>query len=241
MNSTENIKLSKFQQLIDYKFKYQKYLREALTTPQLAHELGTNDYNFFETLGDAVIKVIFITQLFKNGTGVRDPGVITKMKQRLENDNTLKKIARNKMQLEKFIFKSEKQDINNTKILADVFEAICGAIYLDSAHNIKIVEEKIINRFYGNYFQIIAKSRIFNKSDLIEFLQKKYRITPRIECEYENRGSDNRAKWVAKDPKIFPEELDIILPKGIMSKECKSIGDAEQDIYKKILDVLKSQ
>ena len=54
-------------------------LKEALTTPQLAHQLNVNDYNFLETLGDSIIKVIFITKLYNDG--IKDPGKITKIKQ----------------------------------------------------------------------------------------------------------------------------------------------------------------
>ncbi|MBN1800464.1 MAG: ribonuclease III family protein [Candidatus Lokiarchaeota archaeon] len=241
MNPEITTILSKFQELIKYKFKQEELLKEALTTPQLANEIGINDYNFLETLGDAVLKIIFITKLYNDGKGIRDPGTITKIKQKLENDNILRKIALEKMNLDKFIFKSEKQKIKNTKVLADVFEAICGALYLDSGRNINLVEKKIVNRFYTDYSSIISSSKIFIKNELIEYLQKKFRITPRILCEYENLGTDNEPKWVAKNPKIFPEDLKITLPKDLISKKSSSIGGADQDIYEKILMYLRRQ
>ena len=241
MASDRNEILKELQEFIGYKFNNLDYLIEALTTPQLAHELQTNDYDFLETLGDAVMKTIFIVKLFNNGNGIRDPGKITKIKQRLENDETLKKIARNKMNLNKYVLKSQKQEIKGTKILADVFEAICGAIFLDSGYNIKLVKEKIIDRFFDDFELIIKDSNIFKKSALIEYIQKIYRITPRIECKYENFGSDNKPKWIAKNPKIFPKEISIELPKDLESREFNSISEAEQDLYGKILKVLKNK
>ncbi len=241
MESEVDIKLARFQEFIEYKFEREELLKESLTTPQLANETGGNDYNFLETLGDAVIKVIFITKLYNDGKGIREPGIITKIKQQLENDHVLRKIAREKMNLDKFIFKSEKQQIKNTKILADIFEAVCGALYLDSGSDMKLVESKIIDRFYDNFYEIVSRSRIFNKSELIEYLQKKFSITPRIECEYENLGTDNEPKWVAKNPKIYPEDLKIVLPKEIISKISNSKVGADQDIYEKILIYLKRQ
>ena len=241
MASDRNEKLEELQEFIDYKFTNLEYLIEALTTPQLANELHANDYDFLETLGDAVMKTIFIVKLFNYGKGIRDPGRITKIKQRLENDETLKKIARKKMNLNRYVLKSQKQEIKGTKILADVFEAICGAIFLDSGCDIKIVEEKMINRFFGDFNSIIKDSTIFNKSKLIEYIQKIHRITPRIECKYENHGTDNRPKWIAKTPKIYPENLLLKLPASLESEEYKSINEAEQDLYGKILKILKNK
>ncbi|MFX1381489.1 MAG: ribonuclease III domain-containing protein [Promethearchaeota archaeon] len=231
-------KLTEFQELIDYKFKNEDLLKEALTTPQLAHQLEVNDYNFLETLGDSIIKVIFITKLYRDG--IKDPGKITKIKQRLENDDTLRKIAKNEMELDKFVLKSKKQRLKGTKILADVFEAICGAIFLDSGYDIKIVEEKIIAKFFSNFNSIIKESKIFQKSRLIEYLQKKHRITPHIECEYINKGSDHAPKWIAKNPKIHPKSLLIELPENLKSRSSKSIQEAEQDLYEKIYYILKN-
>ena len=239
MASDRNEKLKELQEFIGYKFNNINYLIEALTTPQLAHELQTNDYDFLETLGDAVMKTIFIVKLFDNGKGIRNPGRITKIKQRLENDETLKKIAKEKLALNRYILKSQKQEIKGTKILADVFEAICGAIFLDSGRDIKMVEEKMIDRFFFEDFnEIIKDSTIFNKSKLIEYIQKLHRMTPRIECVYENHGTDNKPRWIAKSPKVYPEKLSIKLPKEMKSEEFKSINEAEQNLYKKILDYL---
>jgi len=238
MAPDSNEKLKELQEFIDYEFNNINYLKEALTTPQLAHELQTNDYDFLETLGDAVMKTIFIVKLFNNGKGIRDPGRITKIKQRLENDETLKKIAKQKLNLDKYVLKSQKQEIKGTKILADVFEGICGAIFLDSGHDIRMVEEKMIDRFFNDFDAIIKDSTIFNKSELIEYIQKLHRMTPRIECIYENHGTDNKPRWIATNPKIYPEKLSITLPKKLKSEEFKSINEAEQNLYKKILDYL---
>ena len=110
-------KLRDFQEFIDYKFQNEALLAQALTTPQLGNELGTANYEFFETLGDAVIKVIFILKLYRKG--ITDPGKITKIKASLESDKTLKKVA-NIMNLQEYIFKTDTQRIKGTRILADM-------------------------------------------------------------------------------------------------------------------------
>ncbi|MHA2122316.1 MAG: ribonuclease III, partial [Promethearchaeota archaeon] len=83
-------KIRKFQDFIDYKFKNEEFLIQSLTTPRFANE-SVNElesYEFLETLGDAVITIIFILKLSKSG--IKDPGEITKIKASLESDTALK-------------------------------------------------------------------------------------------------------------------------------------------------------
>ena len=153
-------KVRKFQEFIDYKFNNEQLLVEALTTPSLGNELGKPDYEFLETLGDAVIKIVFILKLYHQG--IKDPGDITKIKASLESDKALRRVA-NRMNLQEFIFKTEKQPVKGTRILADVFEATCGAIFLDSKYDFAIVEEKMINPFYEDLDSILENSIPNNK------------------------------------------------------------------------------
>lgn len=239
MLKNENDNLKELQEFLEYKFKNEDLLRNALTTPQLGKQLDLLDYNALELLGDAVIKLIFISKKIKEG--LIDPGEITIIKQCLENDETLSKISNNYFNLKKFVLKSEKQVIEGTRILADVLEALCGAIFLDSDSNIKLVEEKVINRFYDNLDSIINETSILNKSKLLEHIQKRHRITPVIKTEFLNKGPDHAPKWIAKNPKILDGNNKILIPlkEDIKSEECKSKKEAEQDLYLKILNYLK--
>ena len=67
MFTIEKYKLRKFQEFLDYKFKNEELLEQALTTPQMANIIGKPSYEFLETLGDSVIKVIFILKLYQKG------------------------------------------------------------------------------------------------------------------------------------------------------------------------------
>ena len=84
---TKKEKIRKFQEFIDYKFKNEAYLVQSLTTPRFANETGELSYEFLETLGDAVIKLIFILKIYQKG--IQDPGKITKKKALFESDNAL--------------------------------------------------------------------------------------------------------------------------------------------------------
>ncbi|MFX1376638.1 MAG: ribonuclease III domain-containing protein [Promethearchaeota archaeon] len=234
-------KIRKFQEFIDYRFHNEQLLAEALTTPRLGNELGIQDYEFLETLGDAVIKIVFILKLYHEG--IKDPGDITKIKASLESDKALRKVA-NKMKLHDFIFKTDKQLIKGTRILADVFEAICGAIFFDSNYNIKLVEEKMINPFYEDLESIIQISILDKKNELLEFLQEKYKTSIIVKLKYEKIGSEHKPHWTAKNPQIterYTKEILIELPDNMKSERFGNKKDAERDIYIKILNYLKKK
>jgi len=231
----------KFQEFISYKFANEQLLEEALTTPKLGNELGIPDYEFLETLGDAVIKIIFILKL--HSQGIKDPGDITKIKASLESDKALRKVA-NRMNLQDFIFKTESQTVKGTRILADVFEAICGAIFFDSNYNFRVVEEKMINPFYGDLEATIDNSLSDQKNELLEFLQAKFKTSILIELEYEKSGFEHDPIWIAKNPMVIDkyDQKDLIkISKNLKSGKFRNKKDAEKDIYAKIYKYLKTE
>ncbi len=234
-------KVRKFQEFIDYKFKNEQLLAQSLTTPSLSNEIGELSYEFLETLGDAVIKIIFILKLYR--MGITDSGEITKIKANLESDNALKKVAK-KINLEKFIFKAENQRVKDTRILADVFEAICGALFLDSNCNLNIVEQKVIDVFYEDFDYIIQDSMISSKNVLLEYLQEKFKISIVIKLEYEKSGFEHNPLWLAKNPRILEKDSEkelIKIPRNLKSDKFSNKKDADKNLYAKILKHLKNK
>jgi len=233
-------KLRNFQELINYKFKNEDLLEQALTTPQMANLINKNSYEFLETLGDAVIKVVFILKLYQKG--INTPSEITKVKAALESDKNFKKIA-NAMNLHEFIFKIEKQRIKGTRILADVFEAVCGALFLDSNCNLRLVEEKVIDPFIPNLSNFTHNSIISSKNELLEFLQDKFKTNIVIELEYVKSGEEHNPIWIAKNPKILDKHQNELLkiPKKLKSSKFRTKKDAEKSLFNIILNYLKSK
>lgn len=240
MNVIDKDKLKKFQEFINYKFREEDLLVQALTTPQLANLTGKPSYEFLETLGDAVIKVIFILKLYF--MDIIDSGEITKIKADLESDKTLKRVAK-KIRLDEFIFKTENQRIKDTRILADVFEALCGALFLDSHYNLKLVEEKIIEPFIEDLNVIIQNSIISSKNELLEFLQYKFKTSINVQVEWERRGEDHDPIWIAKNPKILDKDQRELLKiqKKLKSGKFRTKKDAEKSLFNVILEYLKGK
>lgn len=238
MDKNTEDKLNRFQDFISYQFKKPKLLLQALTTPLFGNENKVPHYEILETLGDAVIKLILSIHLYNKGEN--DPGNLTKTKQRLEDNQTFLKIA-NEMELWRYIFASNKQKIEDTSILAEVFEAICGAMYIDSDNNLKLVEQKILDKFFYDWDSLIKQSPHLNKNQLLEYLQDLYKFTPELKFEYERRGPLNDFRWIVKNPKILDQEQNEIieLPTTLRSEEYKRKKDAEKELSLKILKYLQ--
>ncbi|MHA1763498.1 MAG: ribonuclease III domain-containing protein [Promethearchaeota archaeon] len=240
MRESKVNKIILFQELIEYQFQDETLLKAALTTPKLSNKMSIPHYEPLEFLGDPVLKLILSLKLYNEN--FRDPGELTKKKQQIENDKILSKIARSCFKLENFIFKTPDEDLENSTILADVLEAICGAIFLDSNYNLRIVEEKIVDKFYNDLPKLIDESPIFNKNLLLEYLQKSLRFTPKIELEFEKTGPDHALKWRGKHPRILDPKGNVIRNfSGLVSSYFKSKKDAEFEISSKILELLKKE
>jgi len=236
---TEKI-LNQFQDFINYRFNKPEILLQALTTSQFANEKNLSSYQILETLGDAVIKLIISLKLYSKGE--IDPGNLTKTKLRLEDNQTFHKIAMG-MELWKYIFSSKKQRVKDSSILADVFEAICGAVFIDSGNNLQVVEKIIIDRFITDWESLIKESPHLYKNQLLEYLQNKFKVTPTIKFEYEKLGPDDDRRWIAKNPVIVDnnqKEL-IKVPNNMKSDIFKTHKDAEKNISLKILKYLKGK
>jgi len=238
MDKTIKEKLNRFEDFICYRFNNPKILYQALTTPQYGNENNLPHYEILETLGDAVIKLIFILKLYNEGE--ENPGTVTKIKQQLEDNQTFLKIAY-EMNLSRYIIASNNQNIEGTSILAEIFEAICGAIYIDSNYDLHTVESKILDKYFYNWDSLIEESPHLHKSRLLEFLQDIYKITPKLVFEYEKFGPDNDFRWVAKNPKIYDQnQKEIVeLPSTLRSGEFKRKKDTEKDLSNKILTYLQ--
>jgi ribonuclease-3 len=124
------------EQRIGHKFRNSLLLAEALTHPSLGHE--TQRYHFdnqrLEFLGDAVLQLI-ITQHLYTLFPREAEGRLTKLRARLVSREALCAHAL-KLNLGQFIMIGRGEEAcggrERNSTLADAFEALLGAIYLDT-------------------------------------------------------------------------------------------------------------
>ena len=129
--------LKELQDSIGYHFKDNNLLLQALTHSSYANEQKINkrsDYERLEFLGDAVLELVSSHYLFKRYPDKKE-GEMTKMRAAMVCEPALAYCA-SAIHLEKYLILGKGEEATGGRyresIIADVMEAIIGAIYLDS-------------------------------------------------------------------------------------------------------------
>lgn len=218
---------------IGYNFKNKKLLITALTHSSYANEHSTNkmkDNERLEFLGDSVLDLItteYIMQEFSNF----NEGQLSKIKSQVISEKSFSDIAR-KIKLGDYIYLSNGENVsggrNRNSTLCDAFEALIGAIYLDSDYitvkniAIKYLKQKIHNlQDFGDLFDY--------KTELQELIQSKNKTVPVYKL-LESSGPDHNKEF--KIAVVINDEI-----KGIGI--AKSKKQAEKNAAKYALEKLK--
>lgn len=129
MNS--KIDFTAVEKVLGYTFKKKSLLKLALTHSSYANEMKVESNERLEFLGDAVIEFIITERLYNEYGG--DEGTLSKIRAMVVSEKPLAEVTK-KLGLDKFLVKGVGESRNKTESLGvncDLFEAICGAIYLD--------------------------------------------------------------------------------------------------------------
>lgn len=128
--------MNPLEQRLKYKFRNTLLLAEALTHPSLGHETQRHhfDNQRLEFLGDAVLQLIFTEWLFDHFPTFSE-GQLTKLRSRLVSRDGLK-IHAERLDLGVHLMMGRGEEASGGRerisALADAYEALIGAIYLDS-------------------------------------------------------------------------------------------------------------
>ncbi len=183
---------SKLEKCLDYQFKDANLIIEALT-----HKSYKKPYNNerLEFLGDAVLNLIVGEYLFKKFPKSNE-GDLSKIRASLVNESGFTKLA-NDIKLGDYIYISIAEERNKGRskasILSDAFEAIMGAIYLESGLEVLKV---IILALLESSYEIINLDVLFSdyKTALQEITQAEFGSIPvyKIEASY---GPDHKKEF----------------------------------------------
>lgn len=176
---------SSLEHLLGHTFRAPNLLVEALTHRSYLneHREYTGSHNErLEFLGDAVLELAATDFLFKKFPA-KTEGDLTSYRAALVNTVSLAESAQ-ALGVGEFLLlsKGESRDTGRARdvILADVFEAIIGAIYLDAGY--PAAEVFIQKNLCGKIDTIIAKRSYQDaKSQFQEMAQEKQGITPNYE------------------------------------------------------------
>lgn len=180
-----NAELTKLQSLLGVEFDDINLLRSAITHRSYLneHREATWDHNErLEFLGDAVLELVVTDFLFAKYPE-KPEGELTAVRAALVNTVSLS-AASEKLGVNEYLLmsKGEAKDVGRARqyILANVFEACIGAIYLDQGY--EAAKEFVALRLFPKTEEIVRK-RLWQdaKSRFQELAQEHASVTPSYE------------------------------------------------------------
>lgn len=221
--------LAYFQKKIGYTFKNVALIKEALTHKSVKKNTHNERLEF---LGDAVLDLIVGEYLFKKFPHSPE-GELSKMRAAMVNEKAFAKVARFLNVGEQlFISQSEEQNNGRNKdsILSNAFEAVIGAIYLESGLE---MAREIMHRLLKEAYDEISPKSLSNdyKTALQELTQALFGVTP---------------EYVVLDSKGPDHDKEFIIGVSIANKSYgQSIGkskkEAQQNVAKIALEILRKK
>ncbi len=161
--------IAQLEKIIGHEFKDKKLLETALTHSST----GTrHNYERLEFLGDRVLGLVVSETLYQKFP--KEPeGHLAKRLAALVQGSFLAQISR-EIDLGPYIMFSDAEAASggpeNENILADVFESVIGALYLDSNYE---TCRNLIQKLWGDRFDILKKPPQHPKTKLQEWAQSK--------------------------------------------------------------------
>lgn len=222
--------LSLLEKKLNIKFKDKNLLKQAFVHRSYLNEhpdfpLGHNER--LEFLGDAVLELVTTKFLYNNFNNPE--GELTSFRSSLVNTKNLAKTAK-QLKINRYLYLSKGENKSNGRsrevILANTFEALVGAIYLDQG---LVQVEKFIHQHLLPYLEVVLKNKLYKdpKSKFQEIVQEKLKITPAYKIIQES-GPDHAKKFKVG---VFLKEKMIALGIG-KSKQEAELKAAEKALYK---------
>ena len=219
---------SGIEQILQYRFNDNSLLQEALRHSSFVNELGDpqlRDNERLEFLGDAVLNLIVGHILMHCYPHLKE-GDLSRSRANLVNESQLAKTARS-VNLGAYILlgkgEIQTQGREKSSILADTFEALTAAIYLDGGF--EAAYEIIAKKFQPLIEQLDAFAPNYDyKSQLQERVQVGHGVIPDYSIVREEGPDHDKTFWVT---------LKVIDVKTEGSGKSKKA--AEQDAARKAL------
>jgi len=224
--------LKKVEEKIGYIFKRPAYLKEALTHSSYANEHKIPSNERLEFLGDSVLSIIMSDKLFRDLPDV-DEGTLTKIRASIVCEETLAELAAG-IGLGKMLYLGNGENQSGGRmrpsITSDAFEALLGAIYLDSGMD---AARRWLLNIADNAIKKAIKSR--DLRDYKTHLQ-----------EYVQREKLGFVRYMMVDKNGPVHEIHFIMQAYIRDRamgigEGSSKKEAEQQAAKATLEMLKNE
>ena len=179
-------RMNVLQKLLGYRFTDLSHLQRALIHSSFAFEQGElgNDNETLEFLGDAVLDLTVGHVLFNRYRNLKE-GELTRLRSALVNERNLAAMAR-QIDLGEFLHLGRGEDGSQGRekdsILASAYEAVVGAIFVDSGYDrVEDFVEKHFTPLIRGQREILLSGDA--KSLLQERIQAEYNEAPKYKTE----------------------------------------------------------
>lgn len=233
MNQSHDTALKAFEERAGVVFKNPALLETAFTHRSYLNEahVPSREHNErLEFLGDAVLELAVTDYLFR-AYPAHAEGDLTSYRASLVNAVTLSAIAEDLGMNECLLLsKGEARDTGRARstILANTFEAVVGALYLDQGY--AAASDFVTRHVAPRIGDVLANGAWRDaKSTFQEFAQEKYGVTPTY-ATVSAEGPDHDKHFV-----VSVSVGDVVVAEG----EGKSKQEAEQDAAQRALDAPK--
>lgn len=186
-------KLGELQTRLGIKFKNLNLVNQALTHSSYVRSKGKKrllDYERLEFLGDAVLELVTAEYLFRKYSQLSE-GQLSKLRSKLVSKESLSNYAR-EIGVGKYLLIAKGQEgiQSQDALLADAYEAMIGAAYLDDG--LEVSRQLVLS------FLLLQKEKMREindfKSYLQEYVQSKYKSLPRYKVIQET-GPNHQKKF----------------------------------------------
>ena len=226
--------LEALQARLGYSFRDENGLRLALTHPSVAHEQGmaVQHNQRLEFLGDSVLQLVLTSELYGKFPSMGE-GPLTKARAQMVNRRTLANRGR-RLGLGEHLILSRGEDSSGGRerpsALADTFEALLGAIFLDGGFD--AARDFILRQFREEFGELEVIPNLENpKGELQEILQSNSTEAPQYQLESVSGPDHDRLFESA----VYHRGVELGRGKG------KSKKDSESQAALAALDQLRSE
>lgn len=159
--------VEELEKKIGYTFKNRDYITVALTHSSFSNEMKAKGQRVsfnerLEFLGDSVLSIVVSSYIFDKYKNKQE-GDLTKIRAAVVCEKALAKYA-NTISLGDYMYLGHGEIMNNGRkrpsIIADAFEALLAAIYLDNGESYEVVERFLLP-FVENEIEYITEKGVF--------------------------------------------------------------------------------
>jgi ribonuclease III len=224
-------RLAELERVLGYHFHRVELLNQALTHKSYVHEQRepAQHNERLEFLGDAVLGLVISDYCYRRFADLAE-GELSKLRASLVNDGNLARIGR-RLELGSYLLVGRGEELTGGRakasLLADTFEAVLAAIYLDGS--LTDVRQVVLQCFREDLDTALHEGYKDYKSELQEYTQEKFGCVPTYIVVRE-RGPDHA--------KVF--EVEIAIRGQLQGLGAgKSKKEAEQRAARKVLETLR--